>query len=211
MRIVVLGPPGAGKGTQARNLAKFYRTPHISTGDVLRAQIQMRSEIGEGIKDVLRAGNLVKDEIVLRLIVKDIAGGEFVLDGYPRTQEQAVVLEYLTKSIGLPIDRVVSVDVPDDVIVERMSGRVYCSRCGEVYHLFYHPPKQAEKCNVCGSGLTQRPDDKACTVKHRLAVYHELTKPIISFYEERGLVLSVSGVGEIGEITQNIIAELGER
>jgi len=211
MRIVVLGPPGAGKGTQARNLSKYYKTPHVSTGDILRGQIEKETEIGEEIKHDMKAGNLVKDEIVLRLIMKNIAMGDFVLDGYPRTLCQAEILDYLTRVMGIGLDRVVSIDVSDDVIVERMSGRVSCSRCGEVFHLHYHPPKIKDKCNVCGGGLVQRPDDKASTVRHRLSVYHELTSPIKEFYKEKRLLLTVSGIGEIGEITDNIIAEVGDK
>ena len=211
MRLVVLGPPGAGKGTQARNLSKYYKTPHISTGDILRAQIEMQTEIGEEIKHDMKVGNLVKDEIVLRLIMKNIAAGDFVLDGYPRTLCQAEILDYLTGVMGIKLDRVVAVDVSDDVIIERMSGRVSCSRCGEVFHLHYHPPKIRDKCNVCGGGLVQRPDDKATTVRNRLDIYHKTTSPIIEFYKKKDLVLSVSGIGEIGEITQQMIGELGDK
>jgi len=208
MRIVVLGAPGAGKGTQARNLSRYYDTSHISTGDILRDQMKLKTEIGLSIQDTMDKGNLVPDEIVTRLIIKEIADGKFILDGYPRTLEQAGVLSYLTNVMGLPLDKVVSIDIADDVIMERMAGRVCCVKCGEIYHMHYYPPKIAGKCNICGSDLAQREDDKALTVKNRLKVYHEMTEPIIKFYRGNGLLLSVSGVGEIGEITQRIIKNL---
>ena len=210
MRIVVLGAPGAGKGTQARNLSKYYGIPHVSTGDILREQMKLGTEIGKIIKDLMDTGNLVPDEIVTRLIAKQIADGSFILDGYPRTLEQAGVLTYLTNVMGLPLDKVISIDVDDDIIVERMAGRISCTKCGEIYHLHYFPPKVEDKCNICGSHLVQRDDDKAQTVLHRLKVYHEMTEPIIKFYRGNGQLLSVSGVGEIGDITQRILRSLGD-
>ena len=208
MRLVVLGAPGAGKGTQARNLAKYYNTPHISTGDILREQIKLGTQIGIEIKETMDTGNLVSDEIVARLVMKQIADGSFILDGYPRNLEQAGILMYLTNVMGLPLDKVVSIDVEDDVIMERMEGRVSCIKCGEIYHLHYYPPKSPTRCDICGSPLASRDDDKAQTVKNRLKVYHEMTEPIIKFYRGNGLLLSVSGVGEIGEITQRIIGNI---
>ena len=210
MRIVVLGAPGAGKGTQARNLAKYYGTPHVSTGDILREQMKLGTEIGKAISYLMDTGNLVPDEIVTRLIAKQIADGSFILDGYPRTLEQAGVLTYLTNVMGLPLDKVISIDIDDSVIMKRMTGRIYCSKCGEIYHLHYFPPNVKDKCNICGSSLVQRDDDKAQTVEYRLKVYHEMTEPIIKFYRGKGLLLSVSGVGEIGDITQSILRSLGD-
>jgi adenylate kinase len=208
MRLVVLGPPGAGKGTQARNLAKYFDTPHISTGDILRDQMKSSTPIGLSIRNVMDTGNLVSDSIVMRLIVNKLTEGEFILDGYPRTLEQAGTLMYMTHAIGLPIDKVVSIEVEDDIIIERMDGRVSCVRCGEIYHLHYYPPKVSDKCNICGSDLVQRDDDKALTVKNRLKIYHDMTEPIIKFYRGNGLLISVSGVGEIGDISQRIIKSL---
>jgi len=210
MRIVVLGAPGAGKGTQARNLSKYYGIPHISTGDILREQMKLGTKIGKEISELMDTGNLVPDEIVTRLVAKKIADGSFILDGYPRTLEQAGVLTYLTNVMGLPLDKVISIDVEDDMIMERMTGRISCSKCGEIYHLHYFPPKDKDKCNICGSQLIQRDDDKAQTVEHRLKVYHEMTEPIIKFYRGNGLLLQVSGVGEIGDITQRILRSLGD-
>ncbi|GHV39269.1 adenylate kinase [Clostridia bacterium] len=210
MRIVVLGAPGAGKGTQARNLARFYNTPHVSTGDMLRQHMKERSSIGLAIKDLMDKGALVPDEIVTRLIAKQLADGAFVLDGYPRTLQQAGVLSYFTENMGVSLEKVVYINVADDVIMERMTGRVYCSRCGETYHTHYHPPVKAGRCNVCGGDLVQREDDKAYTVANRLKVYHEMTEPIINYYRDKGLLLEVSGVGDIGGITSELINAIGE-
>ena len=211
MRLVVLGPPGAGKGTQARNLSKYYSTPHVSTGDILREQMRLKTQIGLSIQELMDKGDLVPDEIVARLIARQLSEGSFILDGYPRTLAQAHILTYLTKIMGLPLDKVISISVSDETIIERMSGRVSCEKCGEIYHTFYYPPKNEGVCGVCGGKLVQREDDKALTVKNRLKVYHEMTEPIIKFYEEQGLLLTVSGIGEIHEITRSIITELDKQ
>ncbi|MDR0958109.1 MAG: adenylate kinase [Clostridiales bacterium] len=211
MRLVVLGAPGAGKGTQARNLARYYNTPHVSTGDLLRNQAQENNVNGRAVKSLIDEGKLVSDEIVARLIVKQIADGSFILDGYPRTLYQAGVLSHFARDLDLPLDRVISIQVPDEVIIERMAGRVYCARCGATYNTHYHPPVIKDKCDVCGGTLIQREDDKTLTVQKRLTLYHEMTEPIINFYKGEGLLLPVSGIGDIGDITAQIIAELGDQ
>lgn len=211
MKLVVLGAPGAGKGTQGRNLANYYGIAHISTGDLLRAEIANQTDIGISISERMDKGLLLPDVLVTglleeRLKLDDCKNG-FILDGYPRTIEQAFILD---EFIDGTIDGAVSVDVDDDVIIERMSGRYMCSDCGSIYHLHYHPPKNAGICDLCGGKLIQREDDKARTVKLRLQTYHEITEPIIEYYRNKGLLTTVSGIGDIGEITNSIVLALGD-
>lgn len=211
MRLVVLGAPGAGKGTQGRNLAKHYDITHISTGDLLRSEIADQTDIGIAISERMDKGLLLPDVLVTglleeRLRLDDCKNG-FILDGYPRNLEQALILEGF---IDGAIDHVVSVDVEDSVIIERMSGRYMCSDCGFIYHLHYHPPKNTGICDLCGGKLIQREDDKARTVKLRLETYHEITEPIIEYYRNKGLLTTVSGIGDIGDITNSIVLALGD-
>jgi len=210
MRIVVLGAPGAGKGTQARNLAKHFNAPHVSTGDMLREHMRNGTEIGNSIRDLMDHGELVSDALVTALVEPVIEGGNYILDGFPRTLSQAEVLDKMTNALHLPLDRVISVNVPDEVIMERMTGRVTCPDCGAMYHLVYYPPKKTGLCDACGQTLIQREDDKARTVENRLHVYHEMTEPIIGYYRERGLLLEVGGVGEMQDIADRMIRALEE-
>lgn len=208
MRLVVLGAPGAGKGTQARNLAKHFNSDHISTGELLRQQILDETDIGVSIKDLMDKGKLVPDEVVMELIHDKLEEGHYVLDGYPRTLLQAQTLDELNDKFNAPLDKAIYVNVADEVIVERMSGRLTCPACGALFHAVYYPPKQPHKCDNCGGKLIQREDDKTRTVLNRLKLYHEVTEPIIGYYRDKGLLLEVGGVGEMNEITDNIIKAL---
>jgi len=210
MRIVVLGAPGAGKGTQARKLAEYFNAPHISTGDMLREHMKNGTEIGNSIRELMDHGELVSDDLVVQLVRPVIIGGNYILDGFPRTLAQAETLERMTMEARLPLNCVVTVNVPDEVIMERMTGRVTCPECGAMYHLVYYPPKEEGKCDGCGHALVQREDDKARTVQNRLRIYHEMTEPIISYYRSKGLLLEVNGVGEMQDIADRLIAALEE-
>jgi adenylate kinase len=212
MRLVVLGAPGAGKGTQARNLAKIFHIVHISTGDILREHMKRETPIGISIIDLMNKGQLVPDDLVINLIKERIAeedcGNGFILDGFPRTLFQAEVFDGLSETMSVPLDHVISVDVDDEVIVERMSGRLVCPACGAMYHTIYYPSKRGERCDSCGESLIQREDDKAKTVRDRLEIYHEITEPIIAFYRKKNLVFEVSGVGDMQSITDGIVRYL---
>lgn len=204
MNLIVLGAPGAGKGTQARMLAKCFKLTHISTGDLLREQIKLNTDLGKEIDKLLKNGQLVSDALAVKFITKQfsiIGKDNFILDGYPRTLKQAQILDDLCVNI----DKVISINVEDDVIIERMSGRMTCSNCNAMYHLFYHPPKHNDVCDVCHGKLVQRDDDKTKTVINRLKIYHELTEPIISFYADRNILLQVDGTKNIEQITAEII------
>ncbi len=210
----MLGAPGAGKGTQAKGLAKHYNIAHISTGDILREHIRGNTEIGQSVSEILKSGGLVPDELVNKMVFErlqqaDCANG-FILDGFPRTLQQAKELSSMTSELNIPIDRAILVDVADDTIIERMSGRLSCPKCGAMFHVKYLIPKTEGKCDACSETLTQREDDKKETVINRLAVYHEITEPIIDFYEENGILTKVSGIGSVEEITNSILKNLGE-
>jgi len=209
MNIVVLGAPGAGKGTQSRNLGRHFNIRHISTGDILRNEVADKTEIGLVIKDDMKKGNLIDDGLVTDLLKREfvsVGGDGFIVDGYPRTFCQAETLSKLKE-----INFAVSVDVNDSCIVTRMSGRYVCSECGYVYHLVYYPPKDPNTCDKCGGKLIQRKDDKAHTVMNRLKIYHAATNPIINFYESLGILLRVRGDKEITEVTDDIIRLIEEK
>ncbi|HUK65479.1 MAG TPA: adenylate kinase [Anaeromyxobacteraceae bacterium] len=199
MILVLLGPPGAGKGTQAKLLAQTYQVPHISTGDMFRDHKARRTEIGQRVQAIMDAGGLVTDDITNAMVKErlsrpDLAKG-FLLDGYPRTSAQAEYLELLLRSLHRKIDRVVSYEVAEELVVERISGRRSCPSCGAVYHVASNPPRQVGRCDREGTGLVQRDDDKAENVKKRLQEYADKTWPLKRFYKERGLLSEVDGVG----------------
>ncbi len=199
MILVLLGPPGAGKGTQAKLLALQYGVPHISTGDMFREHKARGTEIGKKIQAIMDAGGLVTDEITNAMVKErlsrpDVASG-FILDGYPRTTAQAEYLEKLLQSMGRRIDRVLSYEVAEELIVERISGRRSCPKCGAVYHVSANPPRVAGFCDHDGASLVQRDDDKAENVKKRMQEYADKTWPLKRFYQERGLVSEIEGVG----------------
>ena len=201
MKLILLGAPGAGKGTQAENISREFHIPQISTGNILRAEVKKESELGLKVKDILAAGQLVPEEIVIamvreRLKEPDCADG-YILDGFPRNIAQADALAGFAQ-----IDTVLVISVPDDVIVTRMAGRRTCPGCGATYHVVANPPKKEGICDVCGAELTIRADDREDVVRDRLRVYHEKTEPLIAYYTERGLVRTVDGQGSLEETTR---------
>lgn len=210
MKLVLIGCPGAGKGTQAKVLSKHFGIAHISTGDLLREEINNKTELGLKIIDIMNAGGLVSDDIVTTLlsnrIKKDDCKKGYILDGYPRNVSQA---EGLYDVVG-NIDRVVLISVDDDKIVERMVGRRSCPKCSQMYHVKYNPPKADGICDVCSSELIQRKDDTEETVKNRLDVYHSTTSPIINYYKDKGLLMEFNGEGDIDEISAQLIKALEE-
>jgi adenylate kinase len=213
MRIVLLGPPGSGKGTQAVTLAQELGVPHIATGDLFRAEMAQKSELGVLAEEYISRGNLVPDEVVnavmrARLTQDDCAG--FVLDGYPRTLPQAETLDAMLEEIGRPICVAIDINVPDDNIVERAVGRIVCPVCDAIYHLTSKPPRVMGICDNCRSALVVRADDQPSTVRHRLAVYHRITQPVLEFYRERGILRSVEGVGSRDEVGKLVRANVGD-
>lgn len=208
MNIILLGAPGAGKGTQAAVICDYLKIPTISTGNIIRAALKSGTEMGLKAKAYIDNGQLVPDEVVIgiikeRLQESDCANG-FILDGFPRTIPQAEALD----SMGIQIDKVVDIDVSDEEIVHRLSGRRVCEKCGATYHLDYNKPKTEGICDACEGTLVQRKDDSPETVQQRLSVYHEQTEPLEDYYRAQGKLAIVSGEGEIGEITRLTIAAL---
>ena len=213
MKIIMLGAPGAGKGTQAKMIADKYGVPHISTGDIFRANIKNGTELGMEAKIYMDQGLLVPDELTVRILLDRVAQDDckngYVLDGFPRTIPQAEVLDSELTKLGDHIDYAINVDVPDENIVKRMSGRRACLTCGATYHIEHVPPKKEGICDVCGSELVLRDDDKPETVKNRLNVYHEQTQPLIDFYTEKGVLKTVDGTAPMEEVFAAITAILG--
>lgn len=213
MKIIMLGAPGAGKGTQAKKIADKYQIPHISTGDIFRANIKKGTELGMKAKQFMDQGLLVPDEVTIgmlldRIHMADCANG-YVLDGFPRTIPQAESLSKALDEIGEKIDYAIDVDVPDENIVNRMSGRRACLKCGATYHVSFAPSKTEGICDVCGDSLVLRDDDKPETVQKRLSVYHEQTQPLIAYYSKRGVLKSVDGTQEMNAVFQSIADILG--
>lgn len=197
MKIIMLGAPGAGKGTQAKMIAQKYGVPHVSTGDMFRANIKNGTELGMEARKYMDQGLLVPDELTVRILLDRVAQEDckngYVLDGFPRTIPQAQVLDNALTESGNQIDYAINVEVPDENIIRRMSGRRACLTCGATYHMEHVPPKKEGICDACGSELVLRDDDKAETVKNRLDVYHKQTQPLIDFYMEKGVLESVDG------------------
>lgn len=213
MKIVMLGAPGAGKGTQAIKISEKYNIPHISTGDIFRANIKQGTELGTKAKKYMDQGLLVPDELVVALvadrITKDDCKNGFVLDGFPRTIPQAEALDKALKDMGQKLDFAIDVDVPDENIIKRMAGRRACVNCGATYHLEYAPTKVEGICDVCGGKLVLRDDDKPETVKKRLQVYHDQTQPLIDYYNGQKILRTVDGTIDIEDVFKNIIEILG--
>lgn len=213
MKIIMLGAPGAGKGTQAKMIAEKYSVPHVSTGDIFRANIKNGTELGKEAKKYMDQGLLVPDELTVKILLDRVAQDDckngYVLDGFPRTIPQAEVLDSELTKLGDHIDYAINVDVPDENIVKRMSGRRACLTCGATYHIEHVPPKKEGICDVCGSELVLRDDDKPETVKNRLNVYHEQTQPLIDFYTEKGVLKTVDGTVPMEEVFAAITAILG--
>ena len=213
MKIIMLGAPGAGKGTQAKKIAEKYQIPHISTGDIFRANIKNGTELGKKAKTYMDQGLLVPDELVCDLVVdrvkqEDCKNG-YILDGFPRTIPQAESLDEALGQIGESLDYAINVDVPDEHIVNRMSGRRACVGCGATYHIVYAPTKKEGVCDVCGAELILRDDDKPETVQKRLSVYHEQTQPLIDYYKGKGILKDVDGTKDMDVVFQAITDILG--
>ncbi len=213
MKIIMLGAPGAGKGTQAKMIAEKYMIPHISTGDIFRANIKEGTELGKQAKEYMDKGQLVPDSLTVNLLLdrvaKDDCKNGYVLDGFPRTIPQAEVLDEALSKLGENIDYAIDVDVPDENIINRMSGRRACVTCGATYHLKHIPPKKEGICDKCGSELILRDDDKPETVKKRLDVYHKQTQPLIDYYTNKGILKTVDGTKDMLEVFGDIVSILG--
>ncbi len=213
MKIIMLGAPGAGKGTQAKKIAAKYNIPHISTGDIFRANIKNGTELGKKAKTYMDQGLLVPDELVVDLVVDRVNQNDcengYVLDGFPRTIPQAEALTKALAAMGQKVDYAIDVDVPDENIVRRMSGRRACVGCGATYHVVYAPTKKEGICDTCGGELILRDDDKPETVQKRLNVYHEQTQPLIDYYTEAGILRAVDGTVDIEDVFQSIVNILG--
>jgi len=214
MRIIMLGAPGAGKGTQAKKITARYSIPHISTGDIFRANIKNGTELGKKAKTYMDQGLLVPDDLVVDLVVdrvnqEDCTNG-YVLDGFPRTIPQAEALDKALTEMGQSIDYAINVEVPDENIVQRMSGRRACVNCGATYHIVYAPTKKENVCDTCEGELILRDDDKPETVQKRLNVYHEQTQPLIDYYTEQDKLVEVDGTIDIEKVFDAIVKILGE-
>ena len=214
MKIIMLGAPGAGKGTQAKMIADKYQIPHISTGDIFRSNIKEGTELGKEAKTYMDKGLLVPDELTVKILLdrvaKDDCKNGYVLDGFPRTIPQAEVLDEALAKLNDKIDYAIDVDVPDENIIRRMSGRRACLACGATYHIEHIPPKTEGICDRCGKELVQRDDDKEETVKNRLNVYHEQTQPLIDLYTKKGILKTVDGTVDMKDVFAAIVKILGE-
>ena len=214
MKIIMLGAPGAGKGTQAKMIAEKYSIPHISTGDIFRANIKEQTELGMEAKQYMDKGLLVPDELTVKILLdrvaKDDCKNGYVLDGFPRTIPQAEVLDKAVAELNDKLDYAINVDVKDENIIKRMSGRRACLKCGATYHVEHIPPKQEGICDKCGSELVLRDDDKPETVQKRLSVYHEQTQPLIDHYSKKGILKEVDGSQDMKDVFNAIVEILGE-
>ncbi|MGI6728533.1 MAG: adenylate kinase [Anaerovoracaceae bacterium] len=212
-RLVLLGPPGAGKGTQAVKIAEKYQIPHISTGDIFRKNVKEGTPLGKKAKEYMDKGALVPDELVVEL-VKDRLNAEdckdgFLLDGFPRTVFQAEELDKYLKLKGASLDKVIDIDVSEEILLERMIGRRVCRACGTPYHIKNMPPKKEGVCDVCGGEVYQRADDTEETVKNRFKVYQKQTKPLVQYYEDAGNIVHIEGTGGLEKVFASIISALG--
>lgn len=213
MKIIMLGAPGAGKGTQAKMISEKYGIPHVSTGDIFRANIKNGTELGMEAKKYMDQGLLVPDELTVKILLDRVAQADcadgYVLDGFPRTIPQAEVLDKALAELGSSIDYAINVDVPDENIVRRMSGRRACLSCGATYHIEHVPPKREGICDKCGKELVLRDDDKPETVQNRLKVYHDQTQPLIDFYTKKGVLRAVDGTVDMKDVFEAIVGILG--
>jgi adenylate kinase len=213
MNLILFGPPGAGKGTQAKKLVDFYGIPQISTGDILRANVREGTELGLAAKAYMDKGELVPDKVLIGIIKNRLNEADckkgFILDGYPRTVPQADALETILDEIDKPIDVVLNLEVPDEELVGRISGRLMC-KCGASYHIISNPPKKDDICDICGGEVFQRDDDKAEAVQNRLDVYKKQTQPLISYYHEKGILVTLDGTKGIDVVFKDIKAILAK-
>ncbi len=208
MKLLIVGKPGAGKGTQASMIDSYYHIPHISTGAIFREAINDKTELGVIAKSYIDKGNLVPDEITIGLVeerlLKDDCKHSFLLDGFPRNEAQAEALDEFLVKHNLKLDCVLNVDVPDDILIKRIVGRRVCSNCGETYNLTFNPPKRADLCDKCSGKLLHRSDDKEDTFKNRLFVYEENTAPLIEYYQNKGILKSINGDQPLDEVFGDI-------
>jgi adenylate kinase len=209
--VILLGAPGAGKGTQAERIAAVYALPHISTGDMLRAAVAAGTEMGLAAQKVMEAGALVPDEVVIGVVRERLAQADaqkgFLLDGFPRTIEQAERLDAMLADGGRAVTHVILIDVPEDELVERLAGRRLCKGCAKGYHIVFDPPQKKDLCDVCGAELYQRSDDSETTVRNRLAVYRAQTEPLVGYYEGHGVLRTVHGGGKL---PAEVFAQVGQ-
>ncbi|EQK46520.1 MULTISPECIES: adenylate kinase [Clostridia] len=213
MRIILLGPPGAGKGTQAAGIVEKYNIPHISTGDIFRKNIKEGTELGKKAKGYIDQGLLVPDELTVGLVTDRIAQSDcekgFMLDGFPRNVAQAQHLDEYLKEVGISLDKVVNIEVDKDILVGRAVGRRICKSCGATYHVEFNPPKVDGVCDVCGGELYQRADDNEETVSKRIQVYLDETKPLVNYYSEEGIIANINGQQSIDNVFGDIVEALG--
>jgi adenylate kinase len=212
MRMILLGPPGAGKGTQAKDLVNKYSIPQISTGDILRKNLAEKTPLGLEAKKYMDAGGLVPDSVVVGIVKERLKEADckkgYILDGFPRTVPQAEELDKALAEMNTPLDKVLSIEVPDADLVGRLSGRRTCRGCGEGFHVMFKKPKEDGKCDKCGAELYQRDDDQEESIKNRLVVYHSSTAPLIDYYTGKGLVASIDGVGDMKDIFGRMVSAL---
>ena len=213
MHILLMGPPGAGKGTQAEKLIEEFKIPHISTGDMFRAAVKAGTELGKEAKKYMDAGGLVPDAVTIGIVRESLSKPEcaegFMLDGFPRTLDQAVALDSILKDLGIKLNGVVNISVPDSELVGRVTGRRICKACGATYHVTFNPSKVEDVCDKCGGNLYQRDDDKEETVKNRLGAYHNQTEPLIEYYKKQGVFMDINGLQDIDKVYADVKAALG--
>jgi len=212
MHILLMGPPGAGKGTQAEKLVEQFQVPHISTGDMFRTAVKEGSPLGKQAKEYMDAGQLVPDSVTIGIVKEGLAKPEckkgFILDGFPRTLEQANALDEALKDLGITLKRVVNINVPASELLTRITGRRICRKCGSTYHVAFNKPTREDVCDKCGGELYQRDDDKEATVKKRLDVYTAQTEPLIAYYKTKGLYAEIDGLQDIDKVFADIVANL---
>lgn len=216
MRIILLGPPGAGKGTQAANIVSAFHIPHISTGDIFRKNLKEGTPLGLKAKEYMDQGLLVPDDLVLEIVKDRLSEDDckqgFMLDGFPRTEAQAEALDENLKTMGASLDTVLNIEVDHELLIERITGRRICKKCGATYHVKFNSPIEEGKCDLCGGELYQRADDQEETVKKRLDVYTQQTQPLIKYYEEKGILKTINGQQDIDKVFEDIKVVLqGER
>jgi adenylate kinase len=213
VKIILLGPPGAGKGTQAKSISSKYEIPHISTGDIFRKHISLKTPLGMKAKMFMEKGQLVPDELTIELVQdrlkQDDCSDGFLLDGFPRTVKQAEALDVFLSKCDSKIDKALLIEVPKGFIIDRMTGRRVCLTCGASYHIKYNPPRIVERCDICGGDIIQRKDDEVNTVSERLDVYDKQTQPLIEYYKDKNVLATVDGTKPINDVFKSISGILG--